>query len=446
MAQRGQDAPRAERYRHAPSLIYLGYENYFTVSISNSGGPAYTSVRAGSYERVIQVGTGETTTLDVPRIADDLGSGIGDVYYSFSVEVSASNAYGSDAENGFAQARVVQKPVEIWYSPPELGERQSFGASLADFFAGVADVLSGRLLSSEFSSRYVGGVSSSVSRMVYLLNRHDNSIMNLKEIYYFVRDHIDYDDGKAGAWYLGIGQIFGFSAQYPVETLKVQKGICLDKAALLASMLEHAGFDAALVYTSKGLSGHVFTAVYLPGHSGDYPGPNVRVPYGSLEDWLYLDAVSKGIRFGEDWTRKEGFGGYKIVDVGLGSVAPSLKVAEAYWTKDNVQISTAKVGENVRANVSLIATGGAASGPVKMRVRKAWALWPDEDYKKTSFEVAIPRSGEIETVGITFTPDMRSGSQLGGGVLDGYYIEVYFGSKRIYSMKNEYPPRLRCFS
>jgi len=431
---------------NAPSIMYLGYENSFAVSISNSGGPAYANVRAGSYEYTIRISAGETKTLEVPQVADDLDDGYSNVYYSFSVEVSASNAYGGDAENGLAQARVVQKPVEIWYSPPELEERQSFGASLADFFAGMADVLSGRLLHVEFSSRYVGGVSSSVSRMVYLLNCHDNSIMNLKEIYYFVRDYIDYDDGKARAWYLGIGQTFGFSAQYPVETLKLQKGICLDKAALLASILEHAGFDAALVYTSKGLSGHVFAAVYLPGYPGDHPAPDVRVPYGSPGDWLYLDAVSKGIRFGEDWTHREGFGGYKIVDVGLGSVAPSLKVADAYWTKDNVRISSAKVGENVRANMSLIATGGAVSGIVEIRVRKAWVLWLDEDYRKASFEVAIPRSGEIQTIGTTFAPDMRSGSQPGGGVLDGYYIEVYSGGKKIYSMRNEYPPRLRVSS
>lgn len=423
--------PKLSMTVNPPSLMYLGYENNFTVSVSNSGGPASVGVSANSYEYTVQIDAGKTKALEVPQVADDLGDGNGDVYYNFSVEVSASNTYGSDAENGSAQARVIQKPVDVWYSLPELESKQSFWTKLGDFFTFITGY-----------DDYVEKGSASVSRMVYQLNRHDNSIMNMKEIYYFVRGYLPYDYNKADAWYLGLGQGFGFMVQYPVESLQLQKGICLDKAILLASMLEAAGFDATLVYAYNGSVGHAFTAVYLPGYLGDHPKTGVGVPYGSSQDWLYLDAVSTGIRFGEDWTHKYGWGNYKIVDVGTTPVTPLLKVVDTYWTKDNVRVSTAKVGENVMVHVSLIATGGAASETVDVQVWKDIAFWFDSEFASASFAVSIPHLGEIQTVDMAFAPDAAS-----AGSLKGYYIHVSLdGGARTYTMNDEYPPRLRATS
>jgi hypothetical protein len=230
--------------------------------------------------------------------------------------------------------------------------------------------------------------------------------------------------------------------QYPVETLAFQRGICLDKAILLASMAEAAGFDAALVYTQKGSEGHAFTAVYLPGYPGDHPVAGIAVPYGSPEEWLYLDAVNTGIRFGEDWTYEQGWGNYKIIDVGTKPVTPLIKVVDAYWTKDNIPISTARVNESIHACATLIATGGPASGTVDVHVWKDISLWFDQDFAGASFVVSIPHLGELQTIDMLFTPDAPS-----AGSLEGYYIKVSFeGGSRVYTMKNEYPPRLRVLS
>jgi hypothetical protein len=411
--------------------MYFGYEYTFEVTVTNTGGPSYVDAAIYPTESHHQfyLSTGETKTLQVTQVVDDLGDGMGDIYHSFAVEASASNDYGSDAESSSAQVRCIQEPVDIWYSQPELEVKQSFSMTLGDFFTLIKGWES-----------YVEEGSASVSRMVYQLNRHDNSVMNMKEIYYFVRDYIDYDYDKADTWSLGLGQGFGFMVQYPVESLQLQKGICLDKAILLASMLEAAGFDAALVYTQKGWgNGHAFTAVYLPGYLGDHPSSGVGVPYGNPRDWLYLDAVSLGIRFGEDWTYEEGWGSYKVVDVGTAPVTPLLKVVDTYWTKDNVRVSTAKEGENVWAHVSLIATGGAVSGTVDVQVWKDIALWFDREFASASFAVSISRLGEIQTVEVAFAPDEAS-----KGSLRGYFIKAYLdGDARVYTMKSEYPPRLR---
>lgn len=458
-----------------PPLMYLGYEKYFTVSISNSGGPARVEARANFYEYAVQIDTGETRTLEVPQVADDLGDEAGDVWYNFSVGVSASNGYGSDEENGFAQVRVVQKPVEIWYSPLEFEGSQSFRTTLKDFFTsnGTISIISGWAgetvggtiggavagpiggFAGALIGRWIGesaapeageweyvAQSPSVEYMVRQLERHDDSILNLKEVYYFVRDYIPYDYGKMGDPFLGIKQTFGFSIQHPVETLAFRKGICLDKAILLASMLEAQGYDAALVYAARGPIGHAFTAVYLPGHGWDHPVSGVGVPYGSSEDWLYLDAVTPGIEFGEDWTYETGFLSYKIVDVSIGEVKSSLQVVDAYWMIDNEAITTAKLGENVQAHISLIAIGGDAAGSIEFRVRKDVAWWFDRDFKTVSFSVDMPR-GEVQTIGLTFTPDELSNGGFRG--IRGYYLEAYWGGKKIYSMKSAYPPRLMIY-
>ena len=444
-----------------PSLMYLGYENYFAVSITNSGGPASVEVRAGSHDYTIQLGVGETQRLDVPQVADDLGDGSSDVYYDFNVNVSASNIWGSDTESGFANARVVQKPVEIWYSPLELEESQSFRTNLKDFFtskgtislvAGWAGETIGGAIGGavagpigEFVGAQIGrwlgesaapeagewgyvAQSPSVEYMLRQLERHDNRILNLKEVYYFVRDQISYDYGKMGDPFLGFTQTFGFAIQHPVETLALRRGICLDKAILLASMLEAQGYDAALVYTTRGSIGHAFTAIYLPGHGLDHPISGVKVPYGNSEDWLYLDAVSKGIEFGEDWTYEAGFLSYEIVDVKIGEVKPSLQMIDFRWSIDGEKATEAKVGDKVRAELSLMASGGDISEDLSVHIYKGDRLWFDEEYQIEHYFMEF-RRGEITSIEIEFEPFEAADSWRHPG----YYVVVQANNQKIWT-------------
>jgi len=413
-----------------PSIMYFGYDYTFDVTITNTGGAGYVDVTTHSTEQHYQfyLDTGETKTLQISQCVDDLGDGTSDVYHNLSIEVNASNDHGSDTKNRFVQVRVEQEPVDVWYSSIEIEGKQSFWTTFRDIFTFIGGY-----------ERYVEETSLSVCRMVHQLSRHENSILNLKEIYYFVRDCIPYDYDKWGEWYLGIDQATGFGVQYPAETLKLQKGICLDKALLLASMLEAAGYDATLVYTQKGRDGHVFTAVYLPGYPRDHL--NMQVPYGSWQDWLCLDAVSRGIQFGEDWTYEASWGSYEMVDVGTEAVTPSVQVVDAYWVINNNIANTATLRDDTRARVSLIAVGGSITKSVELHVWKDISFWFDQDFAVQTFAVNISHSGEIQTIEMSFTPDEAS-----GGLTQGYYIQVDVDSAQIYQMEDGYPPRLRVTS
>lgn len=289
--------------------------------------------------------------------------------------------------------------------------------AIKDFFNFYASMAGERSPSSEFMAKQ--------------LQRHENSLLNVKEAYYFVRDYIFYDHekvdragGEEGLW-AKLTTLASWN-QYPVETLAYRKGVCIDKAILLCVLLEIMGEDAVLLICGE--PKHAFNAVYLPGVGGDHLARG-SFPQGSPKDWLLLDAT--GGSFGDAWALDEpGFRLNRIVDIEY-SHLPSLQVVDAYWSIDNQVVTEADVGDYVTAHVSLIASGGATSGTVELRVVKDWATWyespwHDELYKTASFIVDIPW-GEIQTIDLTFVPDEPTGTLGYHGTsvtLRGYYIEV----------------------
>jgi len=115
----------------------------------------------------------------------------------------------------------------------------------------------------------------------------------------------------------------------------------------------------------------------------------------------------------------------------------TLKVVNAYWTVDGRVVTEAKVGERVTAVVILKAIGGSVSGTVEVKVFKELKLLPDVKVASRSFATFL-RSGESILLRVQFTPD-----GIGGVLIKGYYVKVYFDGEEIWEMENAYPPRLR---
>jgi len=115
-------------------------------------------------------------------------------------------------------------------------------------------------------------------------------------------------------------------------------------------------------------------------------------------------------------------------------------VREASWSVDGQQVTTARLGEKVKAHVVIQATEEYI-GSVIVKIRKDVSLWPDSDSQVSTIPINL-RGGEEKEIELSFTPDETSRDGLGG--LRGYFIEVEFRVTRTtWVMENSYPPRLR---
>ncbi len=111
-------------------------------------------------------------------------------------------------------------------------------------------------------------------------------------------------------------------------------------------------------------------------------------------------------------------------------------VTSAYWTKNGQTVTSANVGDNVVAHVTILAQNGYVNGVATVDIRKDIALSPDQSFSKQNINVNID-SGESQEITLSFFPDQAT-----GGLFRGYFIEVLFDGDKIYTMESQYPPRL----
>ena len=100
-------------------------------------------------------------------------------------------------------------------------------------------------------------------------------ICQIKALYYFVRDKIDY---VSDPWYKEY-------VQTPEATLFSKAGDCEDKAVLLVEILKAIGVKAEIVTKP----GHAFNRIYYP----DAPKKYLK------DDWIYVDSTCQNCAFGE---------------------------------------------------------------------------------------------------------------------------------------------------
>jgi hypothetical protein len=116
------------------------------------------------------------------------------------------------------------------------------------------------------------------------------------------------------------------------------------------------------------------------------------------------------------------------------SAAP--RVLEAYWTVDERRVTSARVGDSVKARV-VVRASEQYVGSVVVKVRKDVSWWFDSDYAVATVPVDMVGDGEAQ-LKVEFVPDEAS-----GGSLRGYFIEVEFSATGTsWTMDAGYPPRL----
>jgi len=89
----------------------------------------------------------------------------------------------------------------------------------------------------------------------------------------------------------------------------------------------------------------------------------------------------------------------------------SLKAIDAYWTVKGSQVTSARVGDEVVANIKVKAQDGTAQGTLNIKVIQDATAWLDEDY--ATYEVSVVlTSGTEKEYSIAFVPFDASGEDL----------------------------------
>ena len=115
----------------------------------------------------------------------------------------------------------------------------------------------------------------------------------------------------------------------------------------------------------------------------------------------------------------------------------SVSVTSAYWQVSSSTVTTAQAGDTILAKAVVIAQGGPVNGTCTIKVAKDIALGLDQDYATGSTVINIA-AGKSQTVSFSWSPDAASDED----GLRGYYILIYFDGSKIYTMSDDYPPRL----
>lgn len=170
----------------------------------------------------------------------------------------------------------------------------------------------------------------------------------------------------------------------------------------------------------------------------------VNIPKNSIREFI--------IRFKPDEPSSNKLRGY-FVEVYVGSnkiyimpdtypprlyvVKPKLEIIDVYWMVKNNVVTEAYIGDAVKICVKVLAKGGVIEGNLEIIVKKDRVAALDTIMKSRLYIVKIYQD-ESKLLCFTFQPDEASSS-----TLRGYYIEIKFNGKIIYTMKADYPPRLK---
>lgn len=102
------------------------------------------------------------------------------------------------------------------------------------------------------------------------------------------------------------------------------------------------------------------------------------------------------------------------------------------WYVDGVEVSTVAKGKTVTARI--VVTGGSA-GQITMRIRRDISWGSDQTVKQLSFN----HNGISTIMELSFVPPYATGE----ASTNGYHIDLQKGGYEIWTLVNNYPPRLR---
>ena len=277
---------------------YLGDYPPATFTVTNTGDPctvSYTIFQTAPQTGSFSLGKGESKTVNATGLqVRDIGT------WSTSVQITASNSYGSDTAQASSSFNVDVMPFDA--TPYiNLNVVQQAVIEFSELINGVLVRLwdwAGHPADG-YKTFFVTPDSQTVQVITTrLINRHPNDReLQAKEIYYWVRNWISYKEDEV--WILPgtdlkiVKNIFDYTqAELPIETLYDREGVCINYSLVLASMYKAAGFNVRLVtLQNDDGEGHAINMLYLPDstdvrHSPGYPG------------WVTLDATNNAI-FGE---------------------------------------------------------------------------------------------------------------------------------------------------
>ena len=221
---------------------YLGDYPEAAFTVSNTGGSctvSYTIFETTPQTESFSLGEGESETITVtgPQVRD-IGT------WSTSVQVTATNSYGSD----FAQASTgFQINVEPLDSTPYINKEElqlaesnlpsiisyllRAGGIIPSLAADVCLPLTWPLISPPTT---MDGIAQE------LISRHpDDRDLQAKEIYYWVSNWIEYDYGAA--------ELFFNQVKFPIQTINSRRGVCVNYALTAAVLYKAANFDVKLI-------------------------------------------------------------------------------------------------------------------------------------------------------------------------------------------------------
>ena len=263
---------------------YLGDYPPATFTVTNTGDPctvSYTIFQTAPQTGSFSLGKGESKTVNVTGLqVRDIGTG------SPSVQITASNSYGSDTAQASTSFNVDVKPFDatLYIDSNELSSaRNGVMRALREAWRWLQSLLSP--YRADAYTQFITPDSQTIKMIAnQLSSRHPyDSELRAKEIYYWLIDWVSYDYEHMSEWYL--------QATYPVETIADQTGICINYSMTLASLYEAVGLDTKLVVLWGGQPyGHAIILLYYP---------NLDYAYYPFNDgWMALDPTNCSV-FGE---------------------------------------------------------------------------------------------------------------------------------------------------
>lgn len=257
---------------------YLGDYPEATFTVTNSGRSctvSYTIFETAPQTGSFSLGGGESETITVtgPQVRD-IGA------WSTSVQVAATNSYGSDSASDWANFSVDIEPFDAM---PYVEQDE-----LASARDGIMRALreTWRRLSSLFSqyradayTQFITPDSPTVKMIAdQLSSRHPyDRELQAKEIYYWLVNWVSFDHEYAGKWDL--------QATWPVETIADRTGVCINYSMTLASLYEAVGLDTKLIVMWGGQPvGHAIILLFYPGLDYAY--------YPFEDGWMALDPTN----------------------------------------------------------------------------------------------------------------------------------------------------------
>lgn len=292
------------------SDAYLGDYPRAIFTVTNSGDSCtvnYTIFETAPQTGSFSLGEGESKTMNVtgPQ-ARDIG------VYSTSVQVTATNSYGSDSDQANTNFQVDLQPFDSqpYIDQIELGLAETnlyqIVGQLLRGFSTLGQLLGLNTLADGYLPLTVR--TSSINAIAQVLkDRHPNDReLQAKEIYYWVADWIEYDTSI----YTSNLEGMAYQAKFPIQTINSRKGICINYALTLATLYEAAGFNSELlvVWNASTPSSHALVLLHYPNLSYGY--------YPLNDDRMVLDPTAgstAGWKFGE--YQPQGWEYYDTADV-----------------------------------------------------------------------------------------------------------------------------------